>query len=348
MMKKIKVAILGSTGMVGQAFVWLLAGHDRFEISFLSASAQRDNKYYGDEVQWVFPFPMPQSLINKKLAAINYRKLKELGVQIIFSALPAAEAKTIEQELRALNFYVFSNAGALRYEEDVPILIPEVNIHALSLIEKQGFPEKGFVVTNANCSTTGLVVALSPLIRFGIEEIYVSTYQSVSGAGYPGISALDISGNAIPHIKNEEEKMIAETKKILEIEAGIYPTCVRIPTLWGHLETVWIKFREPIETEDIVRAWQSFKLDSPKISSMPENPIIYRDEAAFPQPKMSFFGAPPGMTVFTGQLKKRDNKFGFTLLVNNIIKGAAGGSIQNAEAFVGIYGGGLQNEADSH
>lgn len=346
-MTKINVGILGSTGMVGQAFVWLLAGHPRFEISFLSASAQRDNKYYGDEVHWAFPFPMPESVRDKKLAALDYDKLKERGIKIIFSALPAGEAKIIEPELRAQHFYVFSNAGALRYEEDVPILIPEVNIHALGLIEKQGFPGQGFVVTNANCSTTGLAVALAPLRKFGIREVYVSTYQSVSGAGYPGLSALDIAGNAIPYIKNEEDKMISETKKILELQAPIYPTCVRIPTLWGHLETVWIDFRDPVETEDIIDAWQSFKSDSPKLPTRPDHPVIYRAEAAFPQPKMSFDGTPPGMTVFTGQLKKRNNKIGFTLLVNNIIKGAAGGSIRNAEAFVRVYGGDIQNEKNS-
>jgi aspartate-semialdehyde dehydrogenase len=346
-MTKIKVGILGCTGMVGQAFLWLLANHNQFEISFLGASSQRENKFYGDEVQWVFPFPMPESLGRKKLAALNYERLKELGVKILFSALPADTARNIEPELRERNFFVFSNAGALRYEKDVPILIPEINLFDMSLIDKQGFPGKGFVITNANCSTTGLAVALAPLKKFGIREVYVSTYQSVSGAGYPGLSALDISGNAIPNIKKEEQKMTAETKKILNLDADIYPTCVRIPTLYGHLETLWVKFADRVKKEDIINAWQYFGSDSLKTPSMPENPIIYRDDEDFPQPKMSFFGTPPGMAVFVGQLKIRDNRVGFTLLVNNIIKGAAGGSIQNAEAFVQVYGGDLKDEKSS-
>lgn len=341
-MKKMKAGILGCTGMVGQAFVWLLAGHNQFDISFLGASSLRDDKYYNDEVNWIFPFPMPESVKNKKCEAIDYARLKDRGVRIVFSALPADQARKIEPELRAQNFYVFSNAAALRYEDDVPILIPEVNLHAMKLIEQQGFPGKGFVITNANCSTTGLTVALAPLKKFGIKEVFVSTYQAVSGAGYPGLSALDISGNAIPHIKNEEHKMVIETKKILGLEAGIYPTCVRIPTLYGHLETVWLTFAGRVEKEDIIAAWQSCKLDSLQLASMPENPIIYRGDENFPQPIMSFFGTPPGMTVFIGQLKERNNRIGFTLLVNNIIKGAAGGSLQNAEAFMQVYGGELK------
>ena len=341
-MTKIKVGILGCTGMVGQAFMWLLAHHKQFDISFLGASSLRNDKYYVDEVNWIFPFPMPESVKNKKCEAINFAKIKDRGVRIIFSALPADQARKIEPELREQNFYVFSNAGALRYEEDVPILIPEVNLDDINLIEKQGFPGKGFVITNANCSTTGLTVALSPLKKFGIREVFVSTYQSVSGAGYPGISFLDISGNAIPYIKNEEHKMIIETKKILGLEADIYPTCVRIPTLWGHLETVWVTLEDRVEKEDITGAWSTCKSASPRLASMPDNPIIYREDEDFPQPKMSFFGTPPGMTVFIGQLKKINNRIGFTLLVNNIIKGAAGGSIQNAEAFVQAYGGELK------
>lgn len=340
-MSKIKVAVLGCTGVVGQVFLWLLSAHKQFELSFLSASSQRDNKLYGEQARWIIPFPMPDSLKKKKIEALDYTKLKERGIKIVFSALPADRAKKIEPELREHNFFVFSNAGALRYEEDVPILIPEANPTALKLIEKQGFPARGFVVTNANCSTTGLAVALSPLKKFSIREVYVSTYQSISGAGYPGLSALDISGNAIPHIKNEENKMVAELKKILTLEADIYPTCVRVPTLWGHLETVWLKFGKQVEKEDILHAWKTFTSNSPRIASMPENPILYREEEDFPQPRMSFFGTPPGMPVFTGQLKKRADRIGFTLLVNNIVKGAAGGSIQNAEAFLQAYGGKL-------
>jgi aspartate-semialdehyde dehydrogenase len=417
--KKINVAVLGATGVVGQVFLHLLAHHPWFELSLISGSVSRNGKTYGDEVQWVLPVPMPETVENMKLEALHVDMLKNRGIKIIFSALPADVAKTVEPELRENHFYVFSNASALRYETDVPILIPEVNPQALQCIEEQGFPGKGFVVTNANCSTTGLAAALGPLRKFWIKEVFVSTYQSVSGAGYPGLSALDIMGNAIPYIPGEEDKMNRELKKILQLEADIYAHCVRIPVLFGHLETVWLRFEDPVETDDILAAWQTHefklprgartpyaaqtvcedfhsspddgacarlpqnensyitklprgartlyaaqtvcedfhsfpgdgayarlpqnensyitKLNGPSLPTLPRQPVVYTDHEFFPQPKMSFWGFPSGMQVFTGRLRKEGDKIGFTLLVNNLVKGAAGGSVANAELFIHTY-----------
>ena len=376
--KKINVAVLGATGVVGQVFLHLLARHPWFELSMISGSVSRNEKTYGDEVQWVLPVPMPETVENMKLEALHVDMLKNRGIKIIFSALPANVAKTVEPELRENHFYVFSNASALRYETDVPILIPEVNPQELQCIEEQGFPGKGFVVTNANCSTTGLAAALGPLRKFWIKEVFVSTYQSVSGAGYPGLSALDIMGNAIPYIPGEEDKMNRELKKILQLEADIYAHCVRIPVLFGHLETVWLRFEDPIETDDILAAWQSCefkprgartlyaaqtvcedfhsspgegaraglpqnensyitKLNGRSLPSLPRQSVVYMDHEFFPQPKMSFWGFPSGMQVFTGRLRKEGDKIGFTLLVNNLVKGAAGGSVANAELFIHTY-----------
>ncbi len=337
-MKKERVAVLGSTGIVGQAFVWLLSGHKLFEPFFLSASSSRSGKSYGDEVRWVFPFQMPETVINKKIETLDYSKLKELGIRIIFSALPFDVAKIVEPDLRKNGFWVFSNAGAMRNEVDVPILIPEANLESLDLIKKQRFPGKGFVITNANCSTTGIAVALAPLKKFGIIEVYLSTYQSVSGAGYPGLSALDISGNAIPFIKDEEEKIEYELKKILNFDADIYPYCVRVSTLFGYLETVWVKLEKSVKEDEMIEAWKTFGLKNVDLPSAPDAPIIYDHSDDFPQPKMSFFGTPSGMAVLVGRLRKKNDKIGFTLLVNNLIKGAAGGSIENAEAFLDRYG----------
>jgi aspartate-semialdehyde dehydrogenase len=336
---KINVAILGATGVVGQVFVHLLAHHPWFELEFISGSDSRNGKIYADEVQWVLPVPMPETAVPRKLEALDLRELKNRDISIIFSALPTEAAKTIEPELREEGFYVFSNAAALRYETDVPILIPEANPEALQYIEKQGFPAKGFVVTNANCSTTGLAVALAPLRKFGIQEVFVSTYQSVSGAGYPGLPALEIMGNTIPYIPQEEEKMIRELKKILQWEVEIFPHCIRIPVLFGHLETVWLRLENPLETSDILAAWQNFVFKSKHsaLPMLPVQPVVYIENKQYPQSRMSFWGSPAGMQVFTGRLRKQGDKIGFTLLVNNLIKGAAGGSIANAELFIDSY-----------
>jgi aspartate-semialdehyde dehydrogenase len=331
---KTKVAVLGATGLVGQVFVYLLSRHPFFQLDAISSSGSRDGKKYGQEVQWALPFPIEETQWNLKLESIDPKEWRKRGIEIVFSALPTGVAKTIEPELREIGFYVFSNASALRYEEDVPILIPEANPQSLDLIRSQGYPQKGFVVTNANCSTTGLAVALAPLKQFAIQEVFVSTYQSISGAGYPGLSALDILSNAIPHIANEEEKLIIELKKILELDAAIYPHCVRIPVPFGHLETLWLTFDQQVETSDIREAWQGFRFQENSGPSFPQQPVYYSDEEQFPQPAHSFWGTPPGMQVFTGKLRKVGNKIGFSLLVNNLVKGAAGGSIQNAELFL--------------
>jgi aspartate-semialdehyde dehydrogenase len=336
---KINVALLGATGVVGQVFVHLLANHPWFELAFISGSQSRGGKIYRDEVQWVLPVPLPEAMALKRLEMPESLALKDRGIRIVFSALPADAAKTIEPELREMGFYIFSNASALRYEADVPILIPEVNPDALQYIKKQGYPGNGFVITNANCTTTGLAVVLAPLRQLGIREVMVSTYQSISGAGYPGLPALEIMGNTIPFIPREEEKMVLELSKILEWEVGVYPHCIRVPVLFGHLETVWLSFTEPVETDDILQAWQDFvfKAGGEALPSLPAQPVVYLENERFPQPRLSFWGSPAGMQVFTGRLRKQGDKIGFTLLVNNLVKGAAGGSIANAELFIDTY-----------
>lgn len=336
--EKINVAVLGASGVVGQVFVLALSHHEWFNLAAVTGSDAKAGKLYNAETQWLLPSPLPEPASKLKLENPDMDSLKKRGIRIIFSALPADAAKTIEPSLRENGFYVFSNAGALRCEKDVPILIPEVNPGALENIRNQGFPTKGFVVTNANCSTTGLAVALAPLKKFGIKEVLVSTYQSISGAGYPGLAGLDIMNNTIPYIQGEEEKMIVELEKILALGAAVYPHCVRVPVLFGHLETVWLSFENPVETDNIRRAWQEFECGHPGLPSLPLHPVVYSDEQRFPQSKMSFWGSPSGMQVFTGRLRKEKERVGFSLLVNNLVKGAAGGAIANAELFLHTYG----------
>jgi len=334
---KIKAALFGATGAVGQVFMWMLSDHPWFEITRIVASNSRIGKKYGEEVHWILPMEIPEAILNFTISDFDIDAMKAEGIQVVFSALPSPVAKTIEPQLIKAGFAVFSNASAMRYQDDVPILIPEANIDSLNWIEKQGYPEKGFIITNANCSTTGLAVAMAPLKKFGIKELTVSTYQSVSGAGHPGLSSLDITNNVIPYIGDEEEKMIEEFKKILSVNIDIFPFCVRVPIMFGHLETVWVEFEKDIDLEDAIKAWNESASGIEHLPSTPIRPIEYDPQEDLPQVKQAFYGSPAGMTVYTGRLKKQDKRIGFTLMVNNVVKGAAGGSIQNAEAFVAKY-----------
>ncbi|MCP4215708.1 MAG: aspartate-semialdehyde dehydrogenase [bacterium] len=334
--EKINVAVLGATGVVGQVFIHLLADHPWFRPAVVCGSDSRQGKLYGKSVRWNLPVPLPEYAQELVLQKHDTHELRKNNIKIVFSALPADVAKEVEPGLRENGFHVFSNAGALRYEADVPILIPEVNPDSLSLIEEQGYPQKGFVVTNANCSTTGLAAALGPLTPLGLKEVFVSTYQSVSGAGYPGLPAMDILGNSVPHIPKEEEKMITELQKILQLDIAVYPHCVRVPVLYGHQETVWLTFNDEVKKESVLEAWRHFRC-VPGLPTLPESPVVYCEAQDQPQPGMSFWGNPPGMQVFVGRLREVGGRIGFTLVVNNLVKGAAGGSIANAELFVRRY-----------
>lgn len=332
--ERIPVAVLGATGMVGQVFVHLLADHPRFQLAALCASERNTGLTYEKACRWQLPVPMPDAVRNRELETANPAQLTATRTPIVFSALPAEQAALVEPDLAAGGIAVFSNAGAMRTHPDVPVLIPDVNPGSLSLIEKQGWPETGFVVTNANCAVTGLASALAPLRPLGIETVHLSTCQSVSGAGYPGLSAMDIQDNAIPFIANEEEKIARELDKILDQSIRTFVTAVRVPVRFGHLETVWVSFREPVTTTAVRQAWANHTV--PELPSMPERPVVYLEDPDQPQPRNSFSGTPAGMPVFTGRLREQNGQIGFVLLVNNIVKGAAGGSVANGELFLSV------------
>lgn len=337
MQKKFKAAVLGATGAVGQAFMWMLSEHPWIDLTYPVASDSHVGMKYKEAVHWLLPIECPENVSNMEIKKYSIDDMKKGGVQIVFSALPANIANDIEPQLRKEGFWVFSNAASMRYESDVPILIPETNYEQMSLVDKQGYPKKGFVVTNANCSTTGLAMAIAPLRKFNIKSINVCTYQSTSGAGYPGLPFFDINTNCIPYIGGEEEKVVKEIQKILDIKCDVYAYCVRVPVMFGHLEAVWLDFEKKVTTADIIKAWSEFKphIQTP---SSPVQPVLYLSENTFPQSKMAFFGKPQGMQVYTGRLKEQNGKIGFVCLVNNIIKGSAGGSIQNAEYFLKMKG----------
>lgn len=338
---KIRCAILGATGLVGQGFVSLLNDHPWFDLVVLASSERSNGRRFGECAKWNLPSPAPARFQDFQLTACNPDELERQGVKVVFSALPESIASVFEPILRARGFYVFSNASALRYHDDVPILIPEINSSSLDLIKAQGFPAKGFVVTNSNCTVSGLALALAPLRSFGITKITVSTYQSLSGAGLPGQSALEMSNNLVPFIYGEEEKMKRESGKILEIRPDFAATCVRVPVSYGHIEAVWVDFENRISEGDIIGSWNSFIYEDHRLPTLPMRPIEYLSQSDRPQPSMAFWGEPSGMTVYIGRLRVEKNRARFVILVNNLIRGSAGGSIANAELFKSLYGDNL-------
>src|SRR6201998_1383567 len=217
-MERRKVGILGATGMVGQRFIQLLNNHPWFEITWLAASDRSAGKTYAEACRWKLDTPLPANIAAMKVQP-NVPELAEGELpKIIFAALDADIARELEPQFAAAGCAVISNSSAFRMVKDVPLVVPEGNASTLTLLETQKWRQEsgGYIVTNPNCSAIGLVLALKPLEeRFGIESVFVSTMQAVSGAGYPGVASLDILGNVVPFIKNEEEKMQEEVGKLL-------------------------------------------------------------------------------------------------------------------------------------
>lgn len=249
MEKKIKVAVMGATGAVGQVFMWMLADHPWFELTYATASASRVGLKYASTVHWVMPFEMPKKIRDVEVKEFNIEAMQEEGVQIVFSALPAEVASEAEPQLRDNGFFVFSNAASMRYDPNVPILIPETNIEQLDLVQAQGYPEKGFVVTNANCVTTGLAMALAPLRKYGIKNIMLHSYQSVSGAGYPGLSSFDITDNCIPFIRERKRRSRKRSRKSFPliqrytVSPFVYRSCLDTLKLSGWIWSRMLRLR---------------------------------------------------------------------------------------------------------
>src|SRR6266566_6674811 len=347
--QRIPVAVLGATGMVGQRFIELLQGHPWCELVALAASERRAGRTYAEVAQWrLAGSAMPASAASLPVTACRPDALPA-GVKIVFSALPAEVAGEIEANFAQAGMAVFSNAKNYRMEPDVPLLIPEVNAnHAATLSEqrkRRGW--SGSIITNANCSATPLVMALKPLQEaFGLRKVMVTTLQAISGAGYPGLPSYDILDNAIPYIGGEEEKVESETRKMLGTwEEGqgftdapmvISASCNRVATREGHLECASVELGSEVNAEEILAAWQSFTAEPQllKLPSAPERAIIYRNEPNRPQTLLDR-DAGHGMAVSIGRLRHCPIlSYKFVLLGHNTIRGAAGGSILNAELCV--------------
>jgi aspartate-semialdehyde dehydrogenase len=341
MTRKIPVGILGATGVVGQRFIQMLEHHPWFEVAWLAASDRSEGKIYSEAARWRLKTPIPPAVAAMKVSPAT----PDGAPKIIFAALDSAIAAEMEPRFADAGCAVVSNSSALRMQEDVPLVIPEVNGGHIKLIDIQAWRKKsgGYVVTNPNCSAIGLVLALAPLDqKFGLETVMAVTMQAVSGAGYPGVASLDILGNVIPFIKNEEEKMEEETKKLLgqvngkRIIPGAFAMsaqCNRVAVEDGHTESVSIRLKKKATAQEIIAAWNDYRSEPQhlKLPSAPERPVIYLDAADRPQPRFDVdLGA--GMTTAVGRLRPcgvLDWKF--TVLSHNTIRGAAGAAVLNAE-----------------
>jgi len=338
---KISVGILGATGVVGQRFIQMLEAHPWFEVAWLAASDRSEGKPYSEATRWRLKTPMPVQVRDMVVSPASANG----APKVIFAALDAGIARELEPQFAAAGCAVVSNSSAFRMDPSVPLVIPEVNPDHLALLEQQCWRKQsgGYIVTNPNCSAIGLVVALAPLYRqFGIESIFVTTMQAVSGAGYPGVASLDILGNVIPYIAKEEEKMEEETRKLLGklnggsvVDAGFRMTahCNRVAVEDGHTESVSIKLNQPAEREAIIEALTGFKSIPHELGcpSAPEQAIAYESAADRPQPRFDVDRG-NGMTVSVGRLRPcgvLDWKF--TVLSHNTIRGAAGAALLNAE-----------------
>jgi aspartate-semialdehyde dehydrogenase len=341
----LNVGILGATGMVGQRFIQLLENHPWFQITWLAASDRSSGKRYEDAAKWRLDTPCPQ-----RIAEMTISPAAPTGApKIIFAALDTDIARELEPLFASAGCAVVSNSSAFRMHPSVPLVIPEVNADHLHLIEEQTWRHEsgGYIVTNPNCSAIGLVMALKPIEeRFGIEQIFVTTMQAVSGAGYPGVPSMDILGNVVPFIKNEEEKMEQETLKLLGAISGdaIVPLaarmsahCNRVPVEDGHTESVSIKLRKPATREEMLAAWAEFKpLAGQNLPTAPAQPVEWIAAEDRPQPRLDK-NRGNGMAATVGRLRPcglLDWKF--TVLSHNTIRGAAGAAIVNAELLLSL------------
>jgi aspartate-semialdehyde dehydrogenase len=331
--------------MVGQRFIQLLVDHPQFEVSAVAASDRSQGKVYGAACTWRLGGEMPETVRSLPVQPPN----PPLDCELVFSSLPGEIARETEGSFAKAGYPVISNSSAFRMDEDVPLLIPEVNHQHLGLLERQKQKyERGFIVTNPNCSTIMLALALAPLhAAFGIESTIATTLQALSGAGYPGVASLDIIDNVLPYIGGEEEKIESETTKILgrfteaRIETApmaVSAQCNRVNVADGHMAAVRVKLTRKASLAEVRDSLASFSSLPQELGlhSAPAKPILVRDEQDRPQPRLDR-DAGNGMTVTIGRLKP-DTVFDyrFVALSHNTVRGAAGAAILNAELLIAL------------
>lgn len=340
MEKRIDVGVLGATGMVGQQFIRLLQNHPWFRLTWLGASDRSAGKRYADATTWRLDGDIPAGIGDMPV----YECKPGNAPPIVFSATDASVATEIEQAFAKAGHWVISNSRNHRMERDVPLLVAEINAEHLRVIPVQqrlrGWT--GGIITNPNCSTVGLVMALAPLRPFGIRKVVVATMQAVSGAGYPGVPSMDILGNVVPYIGGEEEKMQIETQKILgtfdsdeiaPIAANVSAHCNRVPAIDGHTVVASVELETKPGVEALKEAMAKFsgRPQELNLPSAPKHPVVVTDVPDRPQTRRDAMTG-NGMTVTVGRVRECTVfDYKFTALVHNTIRGAAGVAILNAE-----------------
>ena len=340
---KWRAGILGATGLVGQRIIKLLANHPWFEVTEVAASERSSGKRYADAARWHLDGPIPESVANLIVKGLDP---STLDCDFVFSGLDSSVAGEAEEDFARAGFPVVSNSKNHRMDPDVPLLIPEVNaahVDAIPLQQKKRGYDRGFIVTNPNCSTAGLVLVLKPLAdAFGLEKVFVVTMQAISGAGYPGVASMDIQANVVPFISGEEDKLETEPQKLLGkwdgsrfVNAGLAVTahCNRVPVLDGHLECVSLGLKKIASLHEVQEALRTFEVDAglAALPSAVRHPIVVASEENRPQPRRDVH-AGHGMAAVVGRIREcplLDVKL--TLLSHNLIRGAAGAAIMNAE-----------------
>jgi aspartate-semialdehyde dehydrogenase len=338
--KKIEVGILGATGTVGQRFVQLLEDHPWFEVAWVAASDRSAGKTYAEACAWQLEGAPPP-----RVAGLTVQEpVPERGPRLVFSSMASSLAGEIEQAFAAAGHVVVSNSSHYRMAPDVPLLVPEINPGHLGLlgVQRQTRGWAGAIVTNPNCAAVALVMALAPLRPFGLRQALVTTFQAVSGAGYPGVPSLDALGNVIPYIGGEEEKVESEPQKILgQLDHGevrplpmtISASCHRVPAIDGHMVAVSLEFERSPSREELVECLAGFRgvPQERELPSAPRRPVHVLEAPDRPQTRKDA-GLERGMATAVGRIRPCP-VLGWKLvaLSHNVLRGAAGAAVLNAE-----------------
>lgn len=348
MSEKIPVGVLGATGTVGQRFVQLLADHPWFEVVAVTGSERTVGQRYGEGVNWVIPGDPPEQVANLVVQSTEPNLTIGGRRPVVFSALPTALAREWEPKFAAAGYAVVTNASAFRMTDDVPLLIPEVNPDHTSLIPAQQANNNwpGFIVASPNCSTTSIILPLKVWQdAFGLEAALITTLQAISGAGYPGVSSMDIMDNVVPHIGGEDSKLENEPKKLLgqvidgQLQLASLRTSAqanRVPVHDGHLASVSVKLERQTSVDAAINALETWQPPAicQQLATAPAQPLIYRREPDRPQPRLDR-DAEKGLAWTVGKVRSCDVlDLRFMAITHNTLRGAASGSILNAELLV--------------
>ncbi|NHN59317.1 MULTISPECIES: aspartate-semialdehyde dehydrogenase [Halorussus] len=334
----VRVGVLGATGAVGQRCIQLLDGHPEFELAAVTASEDSEGLPYSEAAKWRVDSPIPSSVADLTVRATEPDAVPD-DVDLLFSSLPSGVAAEVEPDFAEDGYVLSSNSSNDRLADDVPLVIPEINPGHLDLLEVQR-DERGWdgaVVKNPNCSTITMVPTLAALDQFGLERVHVSTLQAVSGAGYSGVTSMEIIDNVIPHIGGEEEKMETESRKLLgqfdgaelaHHDAEVSASCNRVPTIDGHLENVWAETSDDVTAADVEDAFGA--VESLDLPSSPDPLIEVFEDPSRPQPRLDrTLGG--GMAVAAGGVQETPAGVQYNCLAHNTIRGAAGAAVLNGE-----------------